>query len=835
MSDRPRRPSRAARRESPRALLARAVVAAAVAAAVALPWVPASASPVAQPPRPATADVERMTDEPEVPFLLLDEVDPAVTVPGDPVTLTGRLVNPTDTAQRISALTASVSTVPLTSRVEIDSWLSGDPVRDTSRVLGDDTIGPLVPSGGAVPFRVVLPASATEGLTGSPSALALTLSATEDEDEGGLEREPVQLRTVLTTSGRTEVLQPLATSWVVPLTLPADDDLMSSDPDTHARAWSDALAPDSDVLTWLDELSIPGTTFVVDPRLLDPSRPAPGIASPWGSVEDDDTSDPAPEPTDVEPTAPSTKSPTEATSDQGDAEATTSEGTGDQGAATAPVPVPDDQAATTAPDEPPATTTEPAPDAETVQELATTVRTELRRLPEDRLWWLPAGDPDLTLLAARAPIDAAASVVGAGATASDDEELAVLLSRGRRDVAWPVDLSPSPTDLAAITEMYARRTDGHTSRLGLVVLPQESLVGATLGGPATGAATLTDPEGTRALGTDSWTSALVADSSDQAAREGAGAATQRVLAHTLGAYLASPAEARSLVVAPPRHSDPDPEVLAQLSDAWRDAPWLRPVPASATLEEAEDSEPVSLTEVAPDEDVLGALLQHLSPGATPVDDARARGLVELDDELSSLGGILADTGPLRSWESVLSGLWSTRWRDDAAAWERLWRILREDVQATTRGVHITPSTVNFLADTGTINVTVVNELGTDVHDVQLELETSNGRLQITRQPDPVSVGAGSRASVSFEARSITRGDTTLTARMSTPDGTVLGTDAAIDVRVQPTGTWLYWVLGGLAGLVLVLGLARAVRRGPRPAPGSAGAPDALRADDEGTV
>jgi hypothetical protein len=38
------------------------------------------------------------------------------------------------------------------------------------------------------------------------------------------------------------------------------------------------------------------------------------------------------------------------------------------------------------------------------------------------------------------------------------------------------------------------------------------------------------------------------------------------------------------------------------------------------------------------------------------------------------------------------------------------------------------------------------------------------------------------------------------------------------VRVTPTGDWIYWGLGGLAGAILLLGIWRSVRRGPRETP-----------------
>jgi hypothetical protein len=35
----------------------------------------------------------------------------------------------------------------------------------------------------------------------------------------------------------------------------------------------------------------------------------------------------------------------------------------------------------------------------------------------------------------------------------------------------------------------------------------------------------------------------------------------------------------------------------------------------------------------------------------------------------------------------------------------------------------------------------------------------------------------------------------------------------VQVHVRPTDTWAFWVLGGAAGLVFVIGLWRTIRRG----------------------
>jgi hypothetical protein len=77
----------------------------------------------------------------------------------------------------------------------------------------------------------------------------------------------------------------------------------------------------------------------------------------------------------------------------------------------------------------------------------------------------------------------------------------------------------------------------------------------------------------------------------------------------------------------------------------------------------------------------------------------------------------------------------------------------------------------------------------------------------------MKIGAKSRANVPLQVTSIAAGLVNVNAVLTTPNGTPLGQDASVDVHVQPPAAWIYWVLGALAGLVLVFGTQRSLRRG----------------------
>ena len=128
-------------------------------------------------------------------------------------------------------------------------------------------------------------------------------------------------------------------------------------------------------------------------------------------------------------------------------------------------------------------------------------------------------------------------------------------------------------------------------------------------------------------------------------------------------------------------------------------------------------------------------------------------------------------------------------------------------------MRVAPSRVNFFADKGVMQVTVLNDLPVAIHDVRLTLTPAQPRLRIERQPLPLRIGAKARANVLLPVTSIAAGQVNIDAVLTTPNGTRLGQDATVNVQVQPPASWIYWVLGGLAGIVLILGTQRSLRRG----------------------
>ncbi|MFX0539005.1 DUF6049 family protein [Ornithinimicrobium sp. Y1847] len=784
--------------------------------------------------------------------VVLDEVDPALPQIGEDIVLRGRVINDTPRSQRLTTITAQASWSPITSRAAVHDWIDGADEQVTGWYLGETKLGRVLASGDESDFELTIAEDTLVGLDGDQVVLGLELFAHDGSraDGVGLVTEGAgTLRTVLTvTRGPSAVENPLRTAWVVPLTLPADPGLSSGDDEVRLRAWTQATGAGSPARAWLDTFRGPGVTWLTDPSLLVMTGAAAPLRAPdpESPAEDDTPDEPAVTPEEEDPVeetpepgpqdeAPATQPPgapgadapasTEGGSAAGGSEAGTAVGTEDADATASP-PGADESGVTAVPAPTPVPVPlptlpadevelpAPTPTVESVEEGLVQLRGLLARASDDHLWWLPTGDPDLAALLQASPPPATVRSV---LTAEVDGPIQVdrLLGRGGEGILWPLFSDGQSADLTALDQVWRARADGADGPRAVLV-PREVLT-ASSGAPVTQGAARADGSGVTVLGSDSRATGLLAAAGDDALVHGTGATVQRMLADSLTAWQQDPAASRSMVIAPPRGTDVPAPVLRALRDASTAAPWLEPVPAARLIAEAREREPLAVAGGAPERRILGDLAAYLEPGESPLVGGSARHLGVTGRELSGLEEVLADPTAVRTWAPLLTSAWSTRWREDHPGWQQNYRTLRTRTTDAREGLHVSPSTVNFLADQGLMRVTIVNTLPVAVEDVRVALVPSSSILQVVDQPEPISIGADSRATVTFTARAVTRGETTVTARLSTPNGTLLGDSTAVEVWVQPTGTWIYWVLGGIAGIVLVLGIGRALRATPRAA------------------
>jgi hypothetical protein len=275
---------------------------------------------------------------------------------------------------------------------------------------------------------------------------------------------------------------------------------------------------------------------------------------------------------------------------------------------------------------------------------------------------------------------------------------------------------------------------------------------------------------------------------------------------------------RSVLIAEPRTFAGDPAVLGSLFAAVANAPWLTPATTDQLLaasrkaprEAAGSATPT--TPATPPVSLTAA--DQSGPTASPLTSEDLGAMPGTLADITGVGSTLVNGVPFISrWTDAQTQLLSSRWRGHPEGIVAINDATKAAVEAVSRSVRVAPSSVNFFADRGVMQVTVVNDLDVPIHNVRLTLHPTQPRLRIEKQPGLLKIGAKSRANVKVPVTSIAAGLVRIEADLTTANGTPLGEDASVAVRVQPPSTWIYWGLGALAGLVLVLGTYRSLRRG----------------------
>jgi hypothetical protein len=393
---------------------------------------------------------------------------------------------------------------------------------------------------------------------------------------------------------------------------------------------------------------------------------------------------------------------------------------------------------------------------------------------------LPMDDADV-VAAGSAPgyADPARTLVGAAVAVA--QRLA-----GRADVAWPAGGTWNPDTERVLADAY----DGS---LGAVVVPRSALTDlpTRVGGTTRSAA------GTRLLVSEDSTQAAAARAVDPASAASEGAAIQQIVATSAVVLGDSPGLDRSMLLTLPRGVEASADGLEGMLGALATVPWLTPATVPALADEARTQPGVTAAGGS-----LGSTQSPLSPG-------EASAYAGLRTQADVAAQIRVDGDQVGSrWAGALQQLLSARWRGNANRWQDLYAGVRDEVAATVSAVHVAPQTITFLADRGRVQLAVVNDLPVTVDHLTVTLTPDSPRLRIDSPPAHVRIGANSRAAISVDATALAAGPVQLTARILGPTGAEVGREEVVQVRVTPTGSWMYWVLGGIALLVFVLGLAR---------------------------
>ncbi|MBD2760662.1 hypothetical protein IEE94_14245 [Yimella sp. cx-573] len=448
--------------------------------------------------------------------------------------------------------------------------------------------------------------------------------------------------------------------------------------------------------------------------------------------------------------------------------------------------------------------------SDTPSTLAALVRARLASLkPDQSIWWTAHDDPDVSTLISKDQT-LLKRVVARGLPAT-------LRSLSNTRVVWPAgDLTA--TQAAQISKVWS----GAGQPAPLTMLPRRAVTddGAAL----RNSVHRTPGVGGVVLYHEALSSILSEATADP------GLQASRFLAESIALYQQSPGTDRSATVVIPRQSTASPQALAATMKSIRTATWT----ADATGKDLADSVPkAGVSALLPKP---GAGTPFPTEPASPLTKELVTTLTRQRERVTTLGSVLVDSADwVRAREQALDVVVSTRWRGAGTELFTVSTAQTDTLREMVGKVAVNPATVNFFADSGRLSVTVVNDLNRAVRGVTLTLQPRKYVLRVPTQPEPIDMRANARSNVRTEVVAIAPGQVTVDAALTAPSGAPLGepgTVTQLKINVRPTSTWIYWVLGIVGGLVLVIGLWRSLRRGPRrstldPTSTEATAPDAI--------
>ncbi|HET7397506.1 MAG TPA: DUF6049 family protein [Intrasporangium sp.] len=711
----------------------------------------AAGPPAGKAPRALSGTAPAATPAADRVVVSLSSVSPAVVTPGDPVTITGSVTAPASAPLTGVRVRLVQGRAGLDTREAVEAWATGNGAA-AGAVLATAAVADL-PAGGRGAFTLRLGRGAVH--PAAPFAalpVALEVSAAGQADPVGV------TRTFLAWHARKEY-EPLSVATVVPLTLDPDTALFAADGTARVAAWESAVGPASRLQRILDGTRGQPVTFAVDPAVL---APTPGRASPAATTTPPTTPPAASGPA---PSSPTPSSPTPSS------------------------PAPDQSGP--APATPTPTPTEPATPGGVVDATITRLAASLAAgLAGRDVWALPYADADLAATVGIDPTDPLVrDLVGRA------QAVGATLGRSvRSDVLWPADGLLPPGREAGLRTMLA----GTPGAQPAAILVNAAAITATAA--YTPSARRLASGGTPLLAWDPRLSALLPSRGDASPAQ----RTQRYLAETLALLGERPGTPRTLLLAAPRNWDPDPAGLQAFLVATR-APWLTVLDASRLLDAPQ--EPAFAQQTPATTPTPAAPAPALTPSRLGQMAADRQTVLRVATVLRD-GAAFADT-----YGALLDELASTRWRYRPRSWLELRSSVAAEIAASTSALKVVVRSVNFLAEHGNLQVTVENGLDFTVEGIRLVLAPTNLRMQVLEQPAAISVGPGSKTTVTVPVRAVAAGQADIRAFLTTADGTPIGQPATIPVAANPLDAQIYWIGGIIAGLVVIAGIVRTVLRG----------------------
>ena len=703
--------------------------------------------------------------------LTIASVSPQISDGTSDVTVTGTVTNQSG-ADLMPVITIGLGTRSLDTTARLAEWQSGDTTYLTNSAAS--TTLPQLGASARANWSIKIPKSAIpQGNSYANLPMLVSVSSA-----GG----PVlrSIRSSLQVVTATSTSPSLAITWLVPLTLPANPTLFGPTGEARTQAWDKAIGSGSDIDRLLTALDGQPVTWLVDPRIL--TEPV---------AQDDNLPTATASPTTATPTTGSSAAPTATSTSatgQPSSAATTSAGSSSTGSPTS-TPVPSTTTTTTAPP----TSSDP------IENAIAALRARLQATVEggqQKIWWTPLDDPDLSGLLASGDTTALKRAVS-GAVPDDLRTLSDTV------VADPVE--------ALRAQQLTKLSSVWTTARGsapLVIQPGRVVANTGLVTTAT-----RQSSGTSGLLLYDETLSSLTSAPDPS---GEGAASAHLLAYTLALYLQGPGNQRSIAALLPRNLTLQPAALSARLTAARDAAWTQDRTGEQTVAAFATS---ARAEVR---DTPAEGTPYPTPGRSNVTAILLESIEQQRRRLTDFGTILVDAAPdITARVSALDTTLSTRWRASDASATRTLQLASTATDGLLSRVAVSPGNVNFFADSGQLSVTVTSSLTRAVQGVHLTLTPRRAILQVEDPTHTLDLGQAGRTTTRFRVQALAQGQVPLDATLSTPAGLVLGSpdgqSTQVQVDVRPTASWIYWVLGSLGGIVFVIGLIRAVRRGPRTA------------------
>ena len=282
----------------------------------------------------------------------------------------------------------------------------------------------------------------------------------------------------------------------------------------------------------------------------------------------------------------------------------------------------------------------------------------------------------------------------------------------------------------------------------------------------------------------------------------------------LALYQQFPSADRSLMVMGDRLGTTSPSRLAQVLSAIDTAPWM----TTSALDVSSSRSAGTVAKLSTEAPASDGVWPRPSTQAFD-----ARDLQRASRTLASLtqvaGAVVDGDDIVPAWSRNLDQLTSTRWRGTSPDVDELVQHASAAVSTIPEHVSVVPARINFFSDSGTISVTVKNDLARDVKDVSLTLTPRTYAVQFRSQPEPVTIKAKGQTTVRVPLAAQAASLVDVDARLTAANGVALGPDTSdtspLRINARPTGTWIFWVLGIVALLVFCYGLVRGRKAGTR--------------------